>query len=782
MERAGDEMPVRPYVPPTAFLAAGVCASALLMLEGGWRLHGMGDMVPWSRMVVLGLVAAAALVLAVRLRGQNRFDAAVHPLSMLGVGMLIGCIATLGWLSRWHAEYRSVLGAGGGVCALVVQGDPSAGERGFSSTALMVDARSGARLGLVRVSSDEALEDGAVLRAVCRVKGLDRSDYARSRFAKGEVAIARIVSILDRDVESRGLSVGVLRARALRLINAGGSDYRALVAGTVCGRTTELNRSETQADFSACGLTHLVAVSGSHFAYIAAMLERAFRHAKLSRGVRQLVMLLVMVAYVVFTGGAPSAIRSVSMVAIAMAAAMGNRRAHAPSGLAIAVTALVAVDPGTVYDLGFQLSVASVLFIILFGPYVRHHLRALHVPAPIADALSITLVAQWATLPLTLPVFGEFSLVAPLANLLVGPVMSALLVAGLLGTGAATVSDAAARLMGTPGVPGPITDFVLAPADGLARVSAFVAQACADIPFALVPVDSPWVVAPIAYGTAFAAYARWRFVEPKRLLFALALGFSCAVMHVAYWTRFAPPEIIVLDIGQGDAILIRDGASTLLVDAGIGEATRTALARNHVFQLDGVVVTHWDKDHWGGLPDVLEGVRVDRIYVADGAAAHIPAELSDGPDVSEVREGDVVRVGSFACDVVWPDSRVEGDENADSVVLRVSYAGEKGRLRALLTGDTECDELAEYVKEVGDVDVLKLGHHGSRVSVSDAALDLLLPELCVASAGEGNSYGHPDPACVRTVEASGSMFLCTKDVGDVHVSPGNPHPRFRTQH
>ena len=141
-----------------------------------------------------------------------------------------------------------------------------------------------------------------------------------------------------------------------------------------------------------------------------------------------------------------------------------------------------------------------------------------------------------------------------------------------------------------------------------------------------------------------------------------------------------------------------------------------------------------------------------------------------------------MRVGSFACDVVWPDSRVEGDENADSVVLRISYAGEKGRLRALLTGDTECDELAEYVKEVGDVDVLKLGHHGSRVSVSDEALDLLLPELCVASAGEGNSYGHPDPACVRTVEASGSMFLCTKDVGDVHVSPGNPHPRFRTQH
>ncbi|MFR3452594.1 MAG: MBL fold metallo-hydrolase [Collinsella sp.] len=93
------------------------------------------------------------------------------------------------------------------------------------------------------------------------------------------------------------------------------------------------------------------------------------------------------------------------------------------------------------------------------------------------------------------------------------------------------------------------------------------------------------------------------------------------------------------------------------------------------FGLDGVVVTHWDKDHWGGLPDVLEGVRVDRLYVADGAADHIPAELSDGPAVSELREGDAVRVGSFACELIWPDTGVRGDENADSAVLDVSCEG-----------------------------------------------------------------------------------------------------------
>ncbi|MFR2950298.1 MAG: ComEC/Rec2 family competence protein [Collinsella intestinalis] len=268
------------------------------------------------------------------------------------MGVLIGCITATGWLLRWQAGSRAVLGAGGGACVLLIRGDPSAGERGFSSTALMVDVDTGKRLGPVRVLSDAKLENGSSVRAVCRVKALDDSDYARSRFAKGEVASARIVSILKQGTEARGVSIGSLRARALRVLDAGGSDYRALVAGTVCGRTTELNQSEAQADFSACGLTHLVAVSGSHFAYIAAMLERALRHVGLSKGAQQLVMLLVMATYMVFTGGAPSAIRSVCMVAIASAAIMGHRRAHAPSGLAIAVAALVAVDPGAVYDLG----------------------------------------------------------------------------------------------------------------------------------------------------------------------------------------------------------------------------------------------------------------------------------------------------------------------------------------------------------------------------------------------------------------------------------------------
>ena len=123
----------------------------------------------------------------------------------------------------------------------------------------------------------------------------------------------------------------------------------------------------------------------------------------------------------------------------------------------------------------------------------------------------------------------------------------------------------------------------------------------------------------------------------------------------------------------------------------------------------------------------------------------------------------MIRVGEFACRVVWPQGLVSGEENADSLCLDVSYGnGEGASLDMLLTGDTEQDELAEYADEVGDIDVLKVGHHGSEIAVAEKPLELLDPELAVASAGEGNSYGHPDPVCVSLLERAGARFLCTK--------------------
>lgn len=257
----------------------------------------------------------------------------------------------------------------------------------------------------------------------------------------------------------------------------------------------------------------------------------------------------------------------------------------------------------------------------------------------------------------------------------------------------------------------------------------------------------------------------------------VAVGLACLVFLAAipyvYWDRFAPPSVTVLDVGQADAILIRQGGAVALVDCGLDERVVAALVRNNVHHIDAVFVTHWDEDHWGGLPAVLEQFPVGTIAVAADALEDAPAEVLNRPGVEyrQVRRGDTVDIGSFCARVMWPFESVDGEGNEDSLVLLLSYVQEGKGLRMLLTGDAEIDQEREFVQEVGDIDVLKLGHHGSKVSVDDELLDVLKPELSLASAGEGNRYGHPSDACIDAVKEAGAVFACTIEHGDITVTP-----------
>lgn len=170
---------------------------------------------------------------------------------------------------------------------------------------------------------------------------------------------------------------------------------------------------------------------------------------------------------------------------------------------------------------------------------------------------------------------------------------------------------------------------------------------------------------------------------------------------------------------------------------------------------------------------MLEQFSVGTIAVAADALEDAPAEVLNRPGVEyrQVRRGDTVDIGSFCARVMWPFESVDGEGNEDSLVLLLSYVQEGKSLRMLLTGDAELDQEREFVQEVGDIDVLKLGHHGSKVSVDGELLDVLRPELSLASAGKGNRYGHPSDACIDAVQEAGGAFACTIEHGDITISP-----------
>lgn len=746
-------MPPRPLMPWTMALCAGLCVSCGLVLNMAADLLLGERAAPVASLMAIPVAAAACIVLA---RSCMRLVRWRRWLYAAGLGFLAGAVVSAGWAIGTLRASSALDNRAASSLEFVVHGDPSISDGAYSYTC---DAYAGEkRLGQVRLSCDRELGAGSHVRAIGRISRFENDAYGRSRVLRGEARKVKAVRIVSVD---EGSPEPLLRLRngLLASIAPATDPARALIAGVVCGRSAELRAQPVGDWFSVTGTAHLIAVSGSHLAIVGYLIEGVLQKTRCSRGLQRILLAFTLVAYASFTGASPSAVRACCMVFATLVVNGAGRRRHGASALFVTMSIFVLLRPTVLFDMGFQLSCASVLAILCFCPYATYALGELGVPSGVTSVFSVTLCSQLATLPITIPAFGTFSLIAPLSNAVIGPVVSVLLAVSIVLVPFSLV--------------GPLRTWALVVPMIAARCALFFEQLFAAVPgaYVSVPPDSMWIYLLPCFLAVLLVW--W----PRPRARPMAAGLACLMLLAAipyvYWDRFAPPSVTVLDVGQADAILIRQGGAVALVDCGLDERVVAALVRNNVHHIDAVFVTHWDEDHWGGLPAVLEQFSVGTIAVAADALEDAPAEVLNRPGVEyrQVRRGDTVDIGSFCARVMWPFESVDGEGNEDSLVLLLSYVQEGKGLRMLLTGDAELDQEREFVQEVGDIDVLKLGHHGSKVSVDGELLDVLKPELSLASAGEGNRYGHPSDACIDAVKEAGGVFACTIEHGDITVAP-----------
>lgn len=746
-------MPPRPLMPWTMALCAGMCMSCALVLNVA------ADALLWERASAVGplwAIPVTAAVFVVLAQSCARLAPWKRWLYAASVGLVAGAVVSAWWAVGVLSASKALDGRAASSLEFVVQGDPSINDDVYSYTC--VARTDGKNLAMVRLSCDRELKVGAHARVIGRVSRFENDAYGRSRVLRGEVRKVKAVRIVSVDEGSPGPLLR-LRNGLLASIAPATDPARALIAGVVCGRSAELRAQPAGDWFSVTGTAHLIAVSGSHLAIVGFVVESALQKTRLSRGLQRGLLVLALAAYAVFTGASPSAVRACCMVAASLVANGAGRRRHGLSALFLTMAIFVLLRPTVLFEMGFQLSCASVFSILCFCPYATYALAELGVPSGVASILSVTLCSQLATLPVTIPAFGTFSLIAPLANAVIGPVISVLLASSVVLVPCSLVPLLSRGALVVPMI--------------VARCALFFEQLFAAVPGASVsvPPDTPLVyVVPFALAVLLVWW-------PRPRARSMAVGLLCLMLAAGvpyvYWDRCAPPSVTVLDVGQADAILFRQGGAVALVDCGLDERVVSALVRNNVHHIDAVFVTHWDEDHWGGLPDVLDQFSVGTVVVAADALDGAPAEVLNRPGVTyrQVARGDTVDIGAFRTRVMWPFDTVDGEGNEDSLVLLLSYAQEGKSLRVLLTGDAELDQEREFVQEVGDIDVLKLGHHGSKVSVDADLLETLKPELSIASAGEGNRYGHPSDVCIDAVRDAGSAFACTIEQGDITVSP-----------
>lgn len=559
-----------------------------------------------------------------------------------------------------------------------------------------------------------------------------------------------------------------LRAfQARRFLEAVPESALPFVMAVWLGDRHDVSTDNYQA-FVASGTAHILAVSGVHvgvfFVSIAFLLRLLIRN-------RKICSLLAMVAVVLFAltaGGRVSALRAALMVVVYLSADFFDRERDVPTALGISALLFLVWNPDMLLSKGFILSFLSVASILAFSEPLSTALSRL--PGGIREGLSNGLAVQLLPLPMALRFFHVLPLAAPLANLVVIPLLATVLWLCFLTSVTASLSTDAAAVFGYA-----LTPLVFAIQELAATVS--------SARWTHIALTSPSAPAVTCYWAVLGALTYSFTVSASRRIIAWAVAAGLAICMVILWRPLdTGAQAVFLDVGHGDATFIRtSGGSTVLIDGGdrndyveMGSRVVAPFLRSHgVSYLDCVVVSHPDRDHVGGLFHVLEQFPVGAVIMGPPNSNHpLETELLDlctarNIPVRRVYRGDEIPVEGARLEVLHPprDWPTGSSTNNRGLVVRLDWAGP----RVLFTGDIEAE--AETALAQGDcrADVLKVPHHGSPTSSTAPFISAVAPDYAVVSTGGTRGREPADPVVLGRYNASGIKVLRTDHLGGISM-------------
>ncbi len=531
-----------------------------------------------------------------------------------------------------------------------------------------------------------------------------------------------------------------------------------LARGFVLGQDDGIDPGTVE-DFRRSGLSHLLAVSGQNVALLALLAMPLLASFGLPLRARLVWILGLIVVYVALAGAGPSIQRAGVMGALSVLATLSGRRASRLYALTVAAIATLAIEPRIAADVGWQLSFAAVLGILLLAAPLRRTLTGWIGPGAarraLAEGAALTLAATLATAPLIAFHFGEVSTTTLLANLLALPAVAPAMWLGMLTAAGGQV----------PGFPVEALNSVNALLLGyVAQVAAW----CGRPSWASVEVQvgaGGLISSYLALATAAAAAVRlarrrrrppWR-LRPGPALAGLLVGaLAWTLAGSGGSTAASPPtvglRVSILDVGQGDAILLQPAAgAAVLVDTGPpGADLADKLRAAGVERLGAAIVSHDQSDHAGGLAELLHEMPIEAFLYAVAGRRTLAVARTAGAVPRRLAAGGVLRSGRMRLEVLWPPPELLGgshrgeDPNRLSLALLLRWRD----FSMLLPGDAEAEAIP---LDPGPVDVLKVAHHGSEDSGLDGLLDRVRPRVAVVSVGDGNPFGHPTAATMATL-------------------------------
>lgn len=543
------------------------------------------------------------------------------------------------------------------------------------------------------------------------------------------------------------------------------ADTAGFAKALLLGDRTDIDY-ETNTAFKISGISHIIAVSGLHVSIVFAMIHALCLKRRLPTVIFGSTLTLLFAAV---AGFSPSVTRAALMQVLMLAAMLFDKEYDGPTELAFSALVMLVANPLVITSVSFQLSVGCIVGIFLFRESIARWIleklergkknRFTRVKHWFSDSVSVTLSATLVTTPLVAYYFGAVSLVGIVTNLLVLWAVTFIFYGLILTCALGALTPAAGGFLA--GLVSALISYVLT-----------VAKVLAKIPLAAVYTRSLYMVLWLMFVyVLLAAFLLSKKRRPGLLAGCAAVGFCLAL--AASWAEPMTDEcrMTVLDVGQGQSIILQSEGKSYLVDCGGSYDTDAAdlaaetLMSQGIFRLDGIILTHFDRDHSGGLAYLLTRMPTDALFLPD---AQDPNEV--GKDLETLTDGTVVRVcedlileyGDTDLTIFAPALTNSGNESSLAVLFQA------GNCDILITGDRSGfgERMLLRQTELPELEILVAGHHGSKNSTCDELLSATRPAIVAISVGD-NSYGHPSDEVLARLNKYGCLVYRTDRDGNL---------------
>lgn len=549
----------------------------------------------------------------------------------------------------------------------------------------------------------------------------------------------------------------------------------ALGIGILIGDNSRIDEQIVE-DFKNSNLSHMLAVSGAHINYVVLTVSILFTKKRAGIKAQRVVTIMMMLFFMELTQMTPSVVRAGISCIIYMLASLLYRKADVINAMAISTLLILLNNPFNLFNIGFQLSYAGTLGIILFCKLIDIPIKN-KLLKYLKDSIIISLSANIFIIPIMMYQFNTISLTFILSNLLAGPLLGISIILEIIVLLISFIS------INIAAIPAKVLNILLI-------LIINIANWFSNIEISKIYVITPQIISIVAYYLICAAIILKQ--KNRKIIVIIML----TVLIVNFFPTPKKLRINFIDVGQGDSTLIRTETNkVILIDSGGSTASSSFDVGNKVLlpylldirikKIDFIIVSHFDADHCQAFETVIDNINVEKVVVCKQSMITqeylniINKCKKENIKIIVVERGDKLKIDKRTeFEILHPGERFlddgKGGLNANAIVCKMNYKLDNGKVFSILfTGDIEVEAEKELEQVYGKklkADILKIAHHGSKTSSREEFIKLVAPKIALIGVGENNKFGHPADITLERLEKENVKVYRTDQMGEVSIT------------